>query len=359
MAERMTAAVLTGHGGPEMLEVRDDVPVPTPARGEVQVRVAAAAVNNTDLWTREGAYGRADDPDAVAGWRGVPIEVPRIQGADVVGTVTAVGPEVEEAVIGRRVLLDPARFEDGTQDRDEPPLVAVMGSEYDGGFAEYVVVPVGQVHDVTAAPLSDEQLACLPIAYGTAVGMLERAEVTDRDTVLVTGASGGVGLALVQLATARGARVLALTSTSHEQAVRDAGAAVAIVRDADGGRETVPERVREAADDHLDVVADVVGGWVFAELFPVLATGGRWVTCGAIAEPVVDLDLRTLYLHRRRLIGSTMHTPAQFEVLVGEANAGRVEPVVSRTYPLRDIHTAQEDLARGELTGKLVLLPGR
>lgn len=366
MAERMTAAVLTGHGGPEMLEVRDDVPVPAPARGEVQVRVAAAAVNNTDLWTREGAYGREDDPDAVAGWRGVPIDVPRIQGADVVGAVTATGPEVDEALIGRRVLLDPARYEDvggaaggdaGRDPEDEPTLVAVMGSEFDGGFAEYVVVPVEQVHDVTDAPLRDEQLACLPIAYGTAVGMLERAALTDRDTILVTGASGGVGLALVQLAAARGARVLALTSTSHEQAVRDAGASVAIVRDADGGRETVADRVREAADDHLDVVADVVGGWVFDRIFPVLATGGRWVTCGAIAEPVVDLDLRTLYLRRRRLIGSTMHTPKQFEVLVREANAGRVDPVVARTYPLRDIHAAQEDFSGGALTGKLVLLP--
>ncbi len=356
MGERMTAAVLTGHGGPEMLEVRDDVAVPVPDPDEVVLRVTAAAVNNTDLWTRRGAYGRADDPDAVAGWRGVPIDVPRIQGADVAGRVTATGRDVDDRLVGRRVLVDPARYAE-TDDRAEPELVAVMGSEYDGGFAQYVAVPASQVHDVTDSPLSDEQLACLPIAYGTATGMLERAEVADRDTVLVTGASGGVGLALVQLAAARGATVLALTSDGHERSVRDAGASTTIVRDADGGDATVGERIRAAAGDRLDVVADVVGGWVFDQVFTVLTTGGRWVTCGAIAEPVVDLDLRTLYLQRRRLIGSTMHTPEQFEVLVGEAVAGRIEPVVARTYPLTDIHTAQDDFAEGSLTGKLVLLP--
>jgi len=377
----MLAAVLTGHGGPEQLEVRDDVPVPHPAAGEVLVQVTAAAVNNTDLWTRQGAYGRADDPDAVAGWRGVPLEFPRIQGGDVVGVVTEVGDEVDEAIIGRRVLLDPTRYADDSDgngdadahrhgdgdtdadddrdvddDRDagdEPILESVLGSELDGGFAEYVVIAADQAHDVTDSPLSDVQLACLPIAYGTATGMLERAQLRAEETVLVTGASGGVGLALVQLAEARGARVIALTSAAHADAVRDAGASSVVARD----EGSVPDRIREAADGPLDVVADVVGGWVFEELFPLLATGGRWVTCGAIADPIVSLDLRTLYLERRRLIGSTMHTPAQFRRLLDDARHGRIAPRVARTYPLTQIHTAQADFAEGDHVGKLVLLP--
>ena len=354
--QHMLAAVLTGHGGPERLEVRDDVPVPHPARGEVLVEVTAAAVNNTDLWTREGAYGRADDPQAVAGWRGVPLDVPRIQGGDVVGVVTAVGDEVDAHIVGRRVLIDPTRYDDGdggTDDTAEPTLQAVLGSEQDGGFAEYVVIAAEQAHDVTDSPLTDEQLACLPIAYGTATGMLERAEVRAEETVVVTGASGGVGLALVQLAHARGARVIALTSADHAAAVRDAGASQVVVRDAG----SVPGRVRDAAAAPIAVVADVVGGWVFEQLFPLLATGGRWVTCGAIAGPLVSLDLRQLYLHRRRLIGSTMHTPAQFRRLVDDARHGRIDPLVARTYPLTEIHAAQADFAAGSQVGKLVLLP--
>ncbi|MFU8840972.1 MAG: zinc-binding dehydrogenase [Nitriliruptoraceae bacterium] len=349
-ARHMRAAVLIGHGGPEMLEVRDDVPVPRPGRGELLVEVTAAAVNNTDLWTREGAYGRADDPSAVAGWQGVPLEVPRIQGGDVVGVVAEVGDGVDGAIVGRRVLLDPTCYAD---DGDEPTLLAVLGSEQDGGFAEYVVIAAERAHDVTGSPLSDAQLACLPIAYGTATGMLERAALRAGETVLVTGASGGVGLALVQLAIARGARVIAVTSAAHVTAVRAAGTSRIVVRD----EGSVPERVREAAAGPIAMVADVVGGWAFEQLFPLLGTGGRWVTCGAVADPVVSLDLRQLYLHRRRLIGSTMHTPAQFRRLVADARAGRVAPQVARTYPLTQIHAAQADFAAGNHVGKLVLLP--
>ena len=350
--ERMIAAVLTGHGGPEVLEVRHDVAVPHPTRGEVLVEVTAAAVNNTDIWTREGAYGNADDPHAVAGWQGVALSFPRIQGGDVAGVVVEVGVEGDDAMIGRRVLIDPTDYAD---DGDEPTLIAVLGSERDGGFARYVVVQEHQVHDVTDSPLSDAQLACLPIAYGTAMGMLERAELSRGETILVTGASGGVGLALVQLAHARGARVVALTTAATSDAVLAAGASYTISRD----DPSIAERVREAADAGLDVVADVVGGWVFDQLFPLLATGGRWVTCGAVADPIVQLDLRTLYLHRRRLIGSTMHTPTQFRRLVDDARQGRIVPRVARTYPLTQIHAAQEDFVTGNHVGKLVLLPGR
>lgn len=351
MDQRMTAAVLTGHGGPELLVVRDDVAVPHPSQGEVLVQVAAAAVNNTDIWTRQGAYGSADDPDAVVGWQGVPLDFPRIQGGDVAGVIVAVGTGVDAALTGRRVLIDPTTYAD---DGDEPTLTAVLGSEHDGGFAEYVVVAADRAHDVTDAPLSDAQLACLPIAYGTATGMLERAELCAGETVLVTGASGGVGVALVQLARARGARVIALTSEATAAAVTAAGASHTVARDAPD----VADRVRAAAGGSVDVVADVVGGWVFRELFPLLATGGRWVTCGAVAGAVVDLDLRTLYLHRRRLIGSTMHTPAQFRQLVDDARHGRLDPQVARSYPLTRIHAAQADFATGREVGKLVLLPG-
>ncbi len=210
----MRAAVLTRFGGPEAVELRD-VPDPRPGQGQVLVRVSAAATNNTDLWTREGAYGLPGDPGALAGWLG-PVDFPRIQGADVAGTVEGVGGGVDVALVGRRVLVDPATFDvPGADDggpRREPRLVAVLGSEHDGGFAELVVVDADHVHDMSDSPLSDAELACLPIAYGTAMGMLERGEVVAGETLLVTGASGGVGLAAVQLAAARGCRVVAQTS---------------------------------------------------------------------------------------------------------------------------------------------------
>ena len=348
----MTAAVLVAHGGPDVLDVRHDVPVPVPTPGQVRIEVAAAGVNNTDLWTRRGAYGTPEDPDAVVGWKGVPISFPRIQGGDAVGRVVELGDGAPPDLLGRRVLVDPITYGHGG-DPDDPPIEGVLGSEQDGAFAEHLCVPVDHVHDVTESPLSDEQLACLPIAYGTATGMLERAAARTGERVLVTGASGGVGIALVQLARARGAEVVAVTSERTADAVRQAGASRIIVRGA-GSLEDELSAVGPFA-----VVADVVGGPSFGALLGALGTGGRIVTCGAVAGPVVEIDLRVLYLQRRRLIGSTMHTPSQFRRLVQDARAGRLAPPVARTYPLTEIHRAQEDFVAGDHVGKLVLIPSR
>jgi NADPH:quinone reductase-like Zn-dependent oxidoreductase len=336
----MQAAVMTGHGGPEVLEVRKEVPDPEPRRGEVLVEVGAAGVNMTDIWTRRGAYGRPGDPDAVAGWRGEAIDVPRIQGGDVAGRIVDVGPGTDRGLIGARVVLDPARY----ADRE---LVGVMGSEFDGGFAEYVAVAAQHAHEVGDSQLSDTQLACLPIAYGTAMGMLERVGLTEGETVLVTGASGGVGMAVIDLASARAARVIALTSSGHEAIVRQAGADEVVLRD-DGG----------LPDASVDVVVDVVGGSGLGDRLELLRPDGRMVVCGAVAGPVVQLDLRRLYLQRRRLIGSTMHTHDQFRRLVEAARRGDIDPRITRTLPLAEIHRAQDELLGGEISGKIVLVPG-
>lgn len=344
----MRAAVLTRFGGPDAVELRD-VADPRPGPGQVLVRVAAAATNNTDLWTREGAYGLPGDPDAQAGWLG-PVDFPRVQGADVCGRVEAAGDGVEDALVGRRVLVDPATFEDsGDRSGREPRLVAVLGSEYDGGFAELVVVDADHVHDMSGSPLSDAELACLPIAYGTAMGMLERGSLDAGETVLVTGASGGVGLAAVQLAAARGCRVVAQTSAGKEQLVRDAGADAVVDRSGEGLPDLVP--------DGLAAVIDVVAGPQVDALLPLLREGGRWVVAGAVADPVVRLDLRRLYLGNRRLIGSTMHTAAHFAVLAEEARAGSLAPRVAATYTLEGIHEAHAELASRAHVGKIVVLP--
>ncbi|WP_018330997.1 zinc-binding dehydrogenase [Actinomycetospora chiangmaiensis] len=348
----MRAAVLTAFGGPEVLVVRD-VEEPRPGRGEVLVEVRAAAVNNTDLWTRQGAYGLPGRPDALAGWRG-PVSFPRVQGGDIAGVVREVGHGVDPAWHGRRVLVDPALY-DGPGDDARP--VGLLGSEADGGFAEAVVVGADRVHDMTGSPLGDEALACLPVAYGTATGMLERGAIDAGETVLVTGASGGVGLAAVQLAAARGAHVVALTTPDKADAVRDAGATTTLDRRRDAG--DLADALGEVAPDGLDAVVDVVGGPVLAAVLPRLRDGGRWVIAGAMAGPVVEFDLRRLYLHNGALVGSSMHTPAHFARLAADAVAGRVEPRIAARHALADIHAAQEEFARSAHVGKIVLVPGR
>lgn len=346
-SETMRAVRIAEHGGPEVL-TRVEVAVPEPRAGEVLVRVGAVALNNTDLWTREGAYGRPEDPKALSGWRG-PLDFPRIQGADVAGRIVAVGDGVDEGVIGRRVVVDPAIYD--TEGPDANP-VGLMGSERDGGYAEYVTARADRAHDVTDSPLTDEQLASLPTAYGTALGMIERGRLREGETVLVSGASGGVGLALVQIARARGARVVAISSGSKIDAVREAGAHEVIDRALD-----VVEQVRAAAPEGIDVGLDVVAGELVGDGVPLLREGGRWVIAGALGGYEVAFDVRRLYLHNAQVIGSAMHTPTHFGLLMDLARAGGVQPVIAATFPLEQAARAQEELARRGHVGKIVLRP--
>jgi NADPH:quinone reductase-like Zn-dependent oxidoreductase len=343
----MTAVVLTRHGGPDALQVRRDWPRPAADAGQVLVEVRAAAVNNTDIWTREGSYGLPGDPDARAGWRG-PLAFPRVQGGDVAGRIVAVGEDVDPGRVGQRVLLDPAIYADGSL---TAPPVGLLGSERDGGFAEYVAWDAPQAHDVTASPLTDGELAALPIAYGTALGMLERAAVREQENVVVTGASGGVGLALVQLAAARGARVVAITSGAKATDVEHAGALETIDRNTDDVAGTLARRCPEG----VDVVADVAGGPMLTSLLPLVRDDGRWVIAGAVAGHTVDLDLRRLYLHNISLIGSSMHTREHFARLVDMAREGMIAPVIASRHPLQDIASAQEHFKGAERSGKVVL----
>lgn len=344
----MRAAVITHHGGLDAIELRE-VPVPRPGPGEVLVRVGAAGCNNTDLWTREGSYGTADDPDARAGWLG-PLDFPRIQGADVAGTVVATGDSASAGLVGSRVLVDPADYGDPGPDA---PVVDVLGSERDGGFAEYVVVPAARAHPVDGTPLSDVELAALPIAYGTALGMLDRGSVRQGHTVLVTGASGGVGLAAVQLAHARGARVVAVCGGAKAGAVRAAGASAVV----DRRREEVLADAAAAAPEGYDAVIDVVAGATVGRGLGLLKSGGRWVVAGALDGWAVDLDVRRLYLANLALVGSTMHTPRIFGHLVEIAARGDVQPVIAATFPLEDLAEAQRELATRRHVGKLVIVP--
>lgn len=345
--ETMRAVRITKHGGPEVLELAE-VAVPAPRAGEVLVQVGAVALNNTDLWTREGAYGRPGDPKALSGWRG-PIDFPRIQGADVAGRVAAVGVDVDQRLVGRRVVVDPASYD--AEGPDANP-VGLLGSERDGGYAEYVTAPAERVHDVTESPLTDAQLATLPTAYGTALGMIERGRLRAGETALVSGASGGVGIALVQIARARGARVLAVSSGSKIDSVRAAGAHEVVDRAQD-----VAEQIRAAAPEGVDVALDVVAGDLVGEGLPLLREGGRWVVAGALGGYDVTFDVRRLYLHNAQVIGSSMHTPAHFDLLMKLARQAEIQPVVAATFPLEQAARAQEELARRGHVGKIVMRP--
>ncbi len=348
----MNAVQLIGHGGPEKLVYRKDVPVPVPARGEVLVEVSACGMNNTDIWVREGAYGTDGDPDAVSSWRqdNSSLTFPRIQGADVSGVIAAVGEDVPESRIGERIMLDFSIYNgDGISLAD----VDYIGHGRDGGYAEYMTAPSENAHAIKT-DMSDAELATFCCAYLTAEHMLDRAAVAAGENVLVTGASGGVGSGLVQLCRARGAVPYAVAGASKLAQVKALGAEAVIARDVDD----LPGAVAEATGGGvIDVVADVVGGPMFNDLITILRPEGRYTTAGAIGGPVVELDLRRIYLKHLQLHGSSQGTRAAFNRLAGYIEDGKISPLLWKTYPLSKLHEAQADFVTKHHVGKIVIQP--
>ncbi|WP_253284743.1 MULTISPECIES: alcohol dehydrogenase family protein [unclassified Ruegeria] len=358
LPETMKAMVTMGHGGLEQMVLHDNWPRPEPVIGEVLIKVAACGLNNTDVNTRSGWYSKTvtdattggafeevgeDDPT----WGGNPITFPRIQGADICGHIVAVGEGVDPRRIGERVITD--GWLRDPNDPENMDKTGYYGSERDGGFAEYATTLAVNAVPITS-DLSDAELATFSCSYSTAEGMLTRANVTDRDTVLVPGASGGVGGALVQLAKRRGARVIAMASEAKHADVARLGPDVILPRG--------PKDLRDVlGEEKITVVADVVGGSYWPNLIDILERGGRYTCSGAIAGPMVEFDLRTFYLRDLTFTGSTVIDPQVMRNLVGYIEAGEIKPALAATYPLEELREAQAAFIAKEHTGNIVVIP--
>lgn len=339
----MRGVQLTGHGGIDKLVFRDDIPVSTPGPREVLIKVSAAGVNNTDLNTRIGWYSKSNGEGSDASWSGNAIQFPRIQGADVCGNVVAIGKQVETNLLNERVLVEPCILEAGGKVLEQPWY---FGSECDGGFADYTVVAARHVYKINSG-FSDAELASFPCSYSTAENLLTRAHVIDGDTVLVTGASGGVGSATIQLAKARGARVFGVTSPAKSNRIMNLGAELTLTRD--------DSLVQALGKNSVDVVIDLVAGKRWPDLLEVLKPFGRYCVAGAIGGPLVELDVRTIYLKDLSLFGCTVLDKGVFPKLVERIEAGEVNPVVADTFSLMQVPEAQRQFERKQHIGKLVV----
>ena len=353
----MRGVYLTGFGGYDKLEYREDIPVPTPKADEVLVKISAAAVNNTDINTRIGWYSKNVTAETNAGgekgfddfvqqdgsWLGQSLQFPRIQGADGCGTIVAVGADVNPDRIGERVLI---RNVQELPESDHGLECITYGSECDGTFCEYTAARSEEVFPVHSS-LSDEELAVLPCAYATANNLICRVGVTESDCVLITGASGGVGSALVQLVKARGARVIAICGRGKEDTVKKCGADQIIFRD-----ENYIEKLGEMS---VDVVLDMVAGNSWPHLLKLLKKGGRLGMCGAIAGPIVNFDVRDMYLKDLSFFGTTYQTRASMLQLIDYVEKGKIRPLVSSVYPLKNIVEAQKAFLSKKNAGKIVL----
>ena len=342
----MRALTISGHGGLDVLELRDDLPVPElhgPA--DVRVHVRAVALNHLDLFM-------------VGGLPGITIKPPWPLASDACGIVDAVGRDVTTVSVGDYVVINPGlsdRTCEYCRDGEQPlcPRFGILGEHFPGTAAEYVVVPATNVRTIPTSIDSDVG-AAFTLATLTAWRMVvSRARVRAGEDVLIWGISGGVALAALQICKQLGARVWAVSSSDDKLARAEAlGADVLLNRNAvDVGR-----RVRERTGKRgVDVVVDNVGQAVWAQSLFAVGRRGRLVTCGATSGPFVETDVRRLFWNQWTIMGSTMGNDAEFDAVVAELRAGRLIPPVDSVYALDDGRAAFERLASGDHFGKVVI----
>ena len=341
----MHAVLLTSHGGMDKLEYRSDVDVPVPKEDEVLINVKGAGINNTDINTRIGWYSKSSVENADDGsWSGNPLNFPIIQGADICGNIVAVGSSVDKKRIDERVIV---RTMQTVPNNKKNFSAWTVGSECNGGFAQYASIRSSEAFIINSN-WTDIEIASIPCAYSTAEGLLHRAQVV-KEKILITGASGGVGSAAIQLAKLREATVIAQCASEKKNEVKKIGADQIVFRDTN--------LIKELGESSVDVVIDLVAGSNWKQLLDILKAGGKYATSGAIAGPIVELDVRTLYLKDLTLYGCTYQPKEVFTNLVGYIERNEIRPLVANTYPLKDIKKAQEDFLTKKYIGKLVLIP--
>ncbi|MBD0320625.1 MAG: zinc-binding dehydrogenase, partial [Gemmatimonadetes bacterium] len=302
--------------------------------------------NHLDLWVR----------------RGIPIEttMPHIGGSDVAGVIAEVGEGVDAGRVGQRVVVNPSLWCGRCREcaRGEESMCAeyrILGEHTDGGFTELVAVAADRAYPIPGG-LSFEEAAALPISYQTAWrALLTRARLRPGDDVLVIGASGGTAAAAVQIARLAGARVFAVTrGAENVQRVKALGATFVYDREQEDWSRAV---FRDTARRGVDVVVENVGGATWPGSVRALARGGRLVTYGATAGPVVEIDLRVLFWKQLEIIGTTMSSRSEFEAMLRAVATGGLRPVVDTVMPLDRAREAHERLEAGGQFGKIVLVP--
>ena len=340
----MKAVRIHEFGGPGALRY-EDVPDPKPRKDQVLVRVKACAMNHLDLWVRKGLPG---------------VNLPHILGSDVAGEVVETGEYVSGFQSGQRVLLAPMSFcnrcsycTSGRQNQCSE--FTVLGNRVDGGNCELIVVPAVNVIPIPQS-LDFNQAASVPLVFLTAWHMLVgRARIRLGQTVLVLGAGSGVGIAAIQIAKLFHARVI--TTAGDEKKLEKARAL-----GADYGinhyQQKISDEVRRITNkEGVDIVVEHVGAATWEESIKSLKPGGTLVTCGATTGPNVGLELRFVYSRQLSLLGSYMGTMGELYEVLAHVFAGRLKPVVDRTFPLKDIRTAHEFMENSQMFGKIVLNP--
>jgi NADPH:quinone reductase-like Zn-dependent oxidoreductase len=340
----MKATLFRQHGGPEVLEYTD-FPTPEPKAGEVLIRLRAAALNRMDVFVRNG-------------WAGLKLELPHINGADGAGEVAEFGKDVNEFSIGDRVVINPnlgcgeCDFCQKGED-NKCRNWHLLGETVRGTYAEYVCVPARQVYKLPDG-FDFHKAAAAALVYQTAWhSMVARGQVKAGETVAIVGAGGGVNSASIQIAKYLGARVIVIGSNSKKlEQAQALGADILIDR---SQQEDWSKAIFLATEKRgADVIVDNVGT-TFPLSLRALGKGGRLLTVGNSGAPKFEIDNRYIFAKHLSIIGSTMSTLAEFSEVMGLIVAGKLTPVLDKTFPLHEAAQAQARFERGDNFGKITL----
>ncbi|MBI5355684.1 MAG: zinc-binding dehydrogenase [Candidatus Aenigmarchaeota archaeon] len=332
----MKAIVIEKHGGSDVLEVKD-VKEPELPSGNVLVRVKACALNHLDVFVRNGIPG---------------VTLPHILGSDVSGIIEKVGKNVKNAKAGEKVVVNPGvscRSCAQCKNNDEPLCkeYKILGENINGGYAELISVPA---ENVVKAPsgLSFEELASLPLALITSIRLLRRAGLRKGQTILVIGAGGGVSIMAIQVAKAIGAKVIVF-STNDEKLKAAKGLGTDDVT-SDEEYDKVMKGI-----GGVDAVFDSVGEKTFMRSLKSLRKNGVLVTCGATSGPKAEIDIRHIFWKQLTVIGSTMGGRNDLKEGLKFVEAGKVRPVIAKTFPMERAGEAHDLMESGKFFGKIVL----
>jgi len=340
----MRAVVVRQHGGIDQLELAT-APVPELPPDGALIRVKAAGINHLDLWVRRGVETHK-------------FPFPMIPGSDFAGELVALGPLVKGWTLGQRVTVCPSF---GCYQCDfclagEQHICryfGVYGETRDGGDAEYV-----QVHGANLLPVPDhlsyEEAAAIPLTLLTVHHMLRyRARLESWETILIHAAGSGVGTMAIQLAKLLGAKVIATASTDAKLAkARELGADYTINYSTADWVNEVRSLTGKAG---VPVALDMVGAPTFAGSIHSLAKGGRLVTCGATAGPLVDIDLRPIYFKSLSILGSTMGGVGEMRRIWTLVERGQIKPTIDRVLPITEIRQAHAAVEERQQFGKVIL----
>lgn len=325
----MKAVAFDRHGGVEVLDYRD-CPDPQPAQGDVVVRVRATGLNYLDVFARRGMPG-------------VTIPLPFISGGDIAGEIETVAADVNGWRAGERVVVNPKTKR------------GLIGEEVNGGLAERVAVPAENLVRLPAS-VSFEHGAAIPINFGTALRMLTTiGGLKAGESILVLGASGGVGTACVQIARMLGARVIAAAGSAEKAAKLRALGADDVI---DYSREDFSRAAWDLSGRKgVNVAVNFTGGDTFNPSLRALARRGRLLVCGATAGFSPQIDLRYLWRRELQVLGSTGYTQQDIAAAVEMVAAGKLKPVIGRVFPLRQAAEAVQLLEDRAFFGKIVVVP--